>query len=108
MQFKQAAMMSFLKKLFGGGKAAESTGETGQQANAVDYKGCTITPTPKAEGGQFRVAGVIAKEIGGTLKTHAFIRADVFSDRDEAIAAIVRKAQLIIDQSGDAIFGGQG
>jgi hypothetical protein len=57
-----------------------------------------------AEGGQFRVAGTISKIINGEEKVHKFIRADVFTDKDEAIAATIRKAHVIIDQSGERIF----
>jgi hypothetical protein len=56
------------------------------------------------EGGQWRLAGTISKEIGGVAKEHKFIRADLFSSKDEAEQFAVIKAQLIIDQSGDAIF----
>jgi hypothetical protein len=93
--------MSFFRKLFGGGeKPAAST----PPAVMVDYKGYRITPAPMADGGQFRVAGSISKTFGDQVKTHRFIRADVFADRDAAVEATLRKAQLIIDQSGDAIF----
>ncbi|MGL4405755.1 MAG: HlyU family transcriptional regulator, partial [Notoacmeibacter sp.] len=51
-----------------------------------------------------RVAGSISKDFSGEIKTHKFIRADVFADRDAAIQATVRKAQLIVDQSSDTIF----
>lgn len=91
--------MSWLKKIFGGGES------TGASAGAVqEYKGYTITPIPMKEGGQWRLAGMISKEIGGARKEHKFIRADLFSSKDEAEQFAVTKAQLIIDQSGDAIF----
>jgi hypothetical protein len=92
--------MSFFKKLFGGGgKIAEPVA-----AATIEYKGFVIAPAPMADNGQFRVAGSISKEIGGEVKTHKFIRADMFADRQAAIDATMRKAQLIVDQSGDAIF----
>jgi hypothetical protein len=93
--------MSFFKKLFGGGDRAAPAPAA---APAVEHKGYSIIAAPMNEGGQFRVAGRIEKAIGGETKTHGFIRADLFTDRDEAIAATVRKAQLIIDQNGDAMF----
>jgi hypothetical protein len=92
--------MSFLRKLFGGGQSSTApAAET-----AVEHKGYAIFAAPMSEGGQFRVAGRIEKEVGGGLKTHKFIRADLFTDRDEAVAATIRKAQLIIDQNGDGMF----
>jgi hypothetical protein len=93
--------MSFLKKLFGGGDKAAPVAKTEEP---IDYKGYAIVAAPMADGGQFRVAGSISKDVGGEVKTHTFIRADVFADRDAAIQATIRKAQLIVDQSGDMIF----
>jgi hypothetical protein len=93
--------MSFLKKLFGGGEKAAPVAKT---EDPIDYKGYSLVAAPMADGGQFRVAGWISKDIGGEVKTHKFIRADVFADRDAAIQATIRKAQLIVDQSGDSIF----
>jgi hypothetical protein len=93
--------MSFFKKLFGG---APKEAVVPVPAEPVDYKGCTMVAAPINEGGQFRVAGTVSKVIGGEMKTHRFIRADVFTDRNEAVAATIRKAQLIIDQNGDRAF----
>jgi hypothetical protein len=94
--------MSFLKKLFGGG--GTHAPKAAPAAEPVDYKGYSIVAAPMSESGQFRVAGSITKTINGEEKLHKFIRADVFTDRDEAIAATIRKAHVIIDQSGDRIF----
>jgi hypothetical protein len=93
--------MSFFKKLFGGGDNAAPVAKT---EDPIDYKGYSLVAAPMADGGQFRVAGSISKDVGGEVKTHTFIRADVFADRDAAVQATIRKAQLIIDQSGDMIF----
>ncbi|NJR13884.1 MAG: hypothetical protein HC779_06520 [Phyllobacteriaceae bacterium] len=93
--------MSFFKKLFGGG---DKPAPASPAAAAVDYKGFQIIPAPMAEGGQFRLAGSISKDVGGEVKTHSFIRADVFADRDAAIEATIRKAQLIVDQTGEGMF----
>ena len=93
--------MSFFKRLFGGGEKANAV----MPAEApIDYKGHAIVAAPLVDNGQFRVAGSVSKEIGGETKTHRFIRADVFADRDAAIQATIRKAQLIIDQSGDSVY----
>jgi hypothetical protein len=93
--------MSFLKKLFGGGDKPAPVAKTEEP---IDYNGYTLVAAPMADGGQFRVAGSISKEFDGEVKTHKFIRADVFADRDAAVQATIRKAQLIVDQSGDMIF----
>ena len=93
--------MSFFKKLFGGGDKAQPAVKTEEP---IDYKGYAIIAAPMADGGQFRVAGSISKVFGDETKTHKFIRADVFADRAAAIEATVRKAQLIVDQSGDSVF----
>ena len=90
--------MSWLKKIFGGGEASTNAGAT------REYKGYSITATPLKEGGQFRLAGVISKEIGGVRKEHRFVRADLFTSKDEAVQFAFMKGELIIDQSGEAIF----
>jgi hypothetical protein len=92
--------MSWFKKIFGGGESASAA----SAGPAQEYKGFSIMPTPIKEGGQWRLAGTISKEIGGATKEHKFIRADLFSSKDEAAQFTVSKAQLIIDQSGDSIF----
>jgi hypothetical protein len=90
--------MSWLRKIFGGGEASPAASAT------REYKGCTITATPIKESGQFRLAGVITKEIGGVVKEHRFVRADLFTSKDEAVQFAFVKGQLIVDQSGDGMF----
>lgn len=87
---------SFFGRLFGA--AAAEPGEP------VEYKGYLIYPAPKAKGGEFNVAGIIAKEFPDGEKRHSFIRADTCSSRDQAIKDSIHKAQLIIDQLGDRLF----
>jgi hypothetical protein len=59
---------------------------------------------PYQESGQWQMCGVIEKEIGGELKSHRFIRADRFPDRDQAAEFTLAKARQIIDQMGNRIF----
>jgi len=92
-------MASFLKALFGGGN--KDGGEAAPEAEATTYKDCTITPAPQKEGGQWRLAGTIRKEIDGVMRERMFIRSDLFSDRETAMQFAVQKAQLIIDQRND-------
>jgi hypothetical protein len=92
--------MSFLKKLFGGGGAAEAPKDAGRE----DYKDFTIRATPYKEGGQFQLCGIIEKTIGGELKSYKYIRADKFSGMDEAASFTLSKGRQIIDEQGDRIF----
>ena len=55
------------------------------------------TVAPAAIGGDHQL-------VSGVMKEHKFIRADVFSSKDEAEKFAVAKAELIIDQSGEGIF----
>jgi hypothetical protein len=94
-------LKSFFAKIFGSSEKSESPAEP---AESVEYNGFTITSAPINEGGQFKTAGQISKEIDGELKSAQFIRADNHSDRDSAISHSNRKAQQIIDEQGDAMF----
>ena len=88
-------------KLFGGGGGESATEETGE---AVEHEGYTIVPQPIREGGQYRTAGLIRREIGGELKEARFIRADNSSDRQGAMDHSVRKAKQIIAEQGERLF----
>lgn len=95
--------MSFLRKLFGGGgggdKPAAAAGPT------QDHKGFVIRATPVSEGGQYRVCGVITKDVDGVAREYTFHRADKMASKDEAIDLTFQKGRLIIDEQGDRIFG---
>ena len=73
------------------------------QAEPIEYKGYLIYAEPIDEG-QYRLAGRICKEINGELKTHVFIRSDLFPNKEDAVQWMVRKAEIFIDQSGDSMF----
>ena len=88
-------------KLFGGGGGESATEETGE---AVEHEGYTIVPEPIREGGQYRTAGIIRREIDGEMKEVRFIRADNTTDRDGAMDHSLRKAKQIIDEQGQRIF----
>ena len=92
--------MSFFKKLFGIGSGGCAVAE-----EPVIHEGYRIVAAPMKEGGQYRLAGVIAKEINGEEKIHQLIRADVFSSRDEAVDFTIRKAKQVIAEQGDKLFG---
>ena len=56
-------------------------------------------------GGQYQTCGVIEKEVRGELKEHRFIRAETHSSREEAVAFSIAKAQQLIDEQGERLFG---
>jgi hypothetical protein len=98
--------MSFLKKLFGGGSAADASGAAEPVAGKeIEHKGFTIRATPFKAEGQFQCCGVVIKEIGGEVKEHKFIRADRFASIDDATDIALRKGQQIVDEQGERIFG---
>ena len=96
-----AGILDSIRNLFGSNAASSPP----QAANEPDsYKDCLIYAEPMAEGGQWRLAGRIVKGEGDALREHKFVRADVFSNKDEVEAATLRKARQIIDEQGDALF----
>ncbi len=94
--------MSFLKKLFGIGK---SDAAASQDAPSIEYEGFMVRSTPQNDGGQFRLCGIISKEINGELREHKLIRADVLPSIDEAHEACFRKARRVIDEQGERLLG---
>ncbi|WP_415921852.1 HlyU family transcriptional regulator [Tateyamaria sp. SN6-1] len=88
--------MSLLKRLFGGGAPREVA--------VVEYNGYRITPTPIAEGPQYRLSATIERDVDGATKTHNLVRADTVSGLEAAETASVEKAQQVIDALGDGIF----
>jgi hypothetical protein len=93
--------MSFLKRLFGGGSTEPAAPKVTAES---EYKGYRIRSTPQQEGAQFRLCGTVEREVGGEMKTHRLIRADVFMSADDATEAFLRKARQVIDEQGDRIF----
>ncbi len=91
--------MGLFSRLFGG-KSTEKT----VSVEPVEYKDFLIYQEVIAEGGQYRVAGRITKEIDGELKTHRFIRSDVVSNKSDAEELMLKKAQMFIDQMSGRIF----
>ena len=91
-----------LKKLFTalfGGQPAPIA-----EVTPTEYAGYLIYPEPMAEGGQYRLAGHITKELDGVLQTHRFIRSDLFANPADAERFMVQKAHTFIDQMGDRMF----
>lgn len=67
---------------------------------STEYEGFTITPTPMAESGQYRVCGTISKG----EQEHQFIRADIMGSAEQCAEETLRKAKMTIDQLGDGVF----
>lgn len=93
-----------LKKLFGALFGGASESQHAPQVTPTEYQGYLIYPEPQAEGGQYRLAGRITRDIDGELKEHRFIRSDLFVNPDDARDFMLRKAQTFIDQMGDQMF----
>ena len=94
--------MSILSRLFGGGGGGAK--REAAEAPVEDYHGYLLTPAPQEESDGYRVGARIEKELGGEVKVHHFLRADVLRDRDEAAAVSLRKAKQVIDEQGERIF----
>ena len=68
------------------------------------YQGFAIYPAATKDGGEYRLAARIEKQIGDELKVHHLIRADTFTAADAANDAGVVKAKQVIDQMGERLF----
>ncbi|MGK4474496.1 HlyU family transcriptional regulator [Aeromonas molluscorum] len=90
---------TLFKSLFGGAAPAAP------EVTPTEYAGYLIYPEPMAEGGQYRLAGRITKEVAGELCTHRFIRSDLFASPADAERFMVQKAQTFINQTGEQMFG---
>ncbi|WP_026784080.1 HlyU family transcriptional regulator [Pleomorphomonas koreensis] len=93
--------MSFLKKLFGLGDSAPAAEKP---AETQDYKGFKIAATPFKAEGQWQLCGVVSLEEDGVVREHRFIRADKFSDVEQAREMAFEKGRLIVDQLGRSVF----
>jgi len=91
---------NLLKSVFGGGGSKPTT----PAAEPIEYKGYQIIAEPVSEGGQYRTAGRITKEISGELKESRFIRADNNGDIDASVEHCIYKGKQIIDEQGDSLF----
>lgn len=94
--------MSFFKKLFG--KAGHEVADAPAEGSELEYQGFIIRATPYKNEGLLQSCGVISKIINGEKKEHRFIRADRFTNMDDAVAMIHIKARQIIDEQGERIF----
>jgi len=93
---------NLFKSIFGSNSGAAAAKSTA--AEPLEYNGFSIVAEPINDGGQYRTAGRISKEIAGELKETRFIRADNNGDYQSAVDHSVYKAKQIIDEQGDAIL----
>lgn len=99
-------MAGFFSKLFSafGSGNADSASPATPSVEPEVYGDFAIYPTPIREGAQYRLAGRIEKTVDGEILRHDFVRADVFTSLDDANEFTIRKAKVIIDQSGATLF----
>lgn len=99
-------MAGFLKRLFGGssegGEAAPPSGDPDEV-----YKDVEVFARPVKEGGQWRVAGLLRKQVDGEAVERKFMRADLLPDEETARSTALGKARLIVDQNGDGLWRGE-
>ncbi len=92
--------MSLWSRLFGSNQEKEAA-----SARAEEHKGFRITPKPIREGGHYRIAARIEKEVAGVPRVHDLVRADTVASPDEAHALSLAKARQVIDEQGERLFG---
>ncbi len=90
--------MSWLSRIFGGTDGAQPDKEP------VEYKGFSILPEPMPDGGKYRIAAKIEKEVGGEMQSHHLIRADTLDGYEAAVEASTGKAKQMIDEQGERLF----
>ena len=95
-------MASFLSRLFGRSDKAASAPAAPEEKEV--YNDLVLVAAPMAEGSQFRLAGRIERQDGEVVLVRTFIRADMFSVRDDAVSAAFRKGRQIVDQHGASLF----
>ena len=91
--------MPFWSRFFGGPHAKEPASPPSEE-----HKGFRITPKPIPEGGQYRIAARIEKEVAGVPRAYDLVRADTVANPDEARALSLAKARQVIDEQGEQLF----
>jgi len=92
--------MPLWSRFFGGKQAKEPASSPTEV-----HKGFRITPQPIHEGGHYRIAARIEKEVAGVPRFHDLVRADTVASLDEARALSLAKARQVIDEQGERLFG---
>lgn len=94
---------SIFSRLFGGSREGPAVPEQEPE----DYNGFLIVPRPQAEGGQFRTAGTIRKEVDGQPREVGFVRADLHPTLDAAVQHSLAKGRQIVDEQGERMFSAE-
>ncbi len=97
--------MSFFKKLFGGGGAANDGAP--RVLGEETYQGFAIRALEMRTGGEFQLCGEIEKTIGDEARIKEFIRADKLSGEDQVVSVTLAKGRQIIDEQGEGLFDTQ-
>ena len=92
--------MLLWSRFFGGKQTKEPASPPSEE-----HKGFRITPKPILEGGQYRIAARIEKEVGGVPRVYDLVRADTVASPDEARTLSLAKARQVIDEQGERLFG---
>jgi hypothetical protein len=92
--------MPLWSRFFGAKPAKEPAASPSEE-----HKGFRITPKPIGEGGQYRVAARIEKEVAGVPRVYDLVRADTVASPDEARTLSLAKARQVIDEQGERLFG---
>lgn len=105
-------MISLFKRLFSSKDAKPAASQA--KVEPINYNGYLIYVMPRAEAGQYRIAGVIEKiptePVANTVDNtvdnaqHQFIRSDLCPDKQQAEQITLQKCKLFIDQVGDDMF----
>lgn len=98
-------MLDAIRRLFGGKGGGQETTDTPAVGPAVEYKGFSIQPLAMRQASGFLTAGLITRETEGGRREHRFVRADTHPSADEAREFTILKAQRLIDEQGERLFG---
>ena len=97
-------MTGFFKRLFG--SAANENEPQGNEPDEV-YKDVELFARPQKEGSQWRIAGMLRKQVDGQPVERNFVRADLMPDLETARSVTLGKARMIVDQNGNGLWGGE-
>jgi hypothetical protein len=98
-------MLDAIRRLFGGKGGDQETAETPAVGPTVEYKGYSIQPLAMRQASGFLTAGLISREADGKRREHRFVRADTHPSADDAREFTILKAQRLIDEQGERLFG---
>ena len=98
-------MLDAIRRLFGGKGGGQEATETPTVGPAVEYKGYSIQPLAMRQASGFLTAGLISRDADGKRREHRFVRADTHPSADDAREFTILKAQRLIDEQGERLFG---